>query len=197
LHELAPRIAFSHLNPSNTSEKDIVARESNFVGVTLRLTKRRVAVNNDIPWVVREATEMFSAEQSPKEVMLMGSYKQFLAVFFALGLSAAAPAPAALFQSNGQDQGSSTGPRNVPAKSKLGDSGHKNKAGSSGQDGSAAQTDAQGKANTLGVTDDATSRKNKTKVHRNVSGEGKNGSFPKKKGGQRGGIAASGAESQR
>lgn len=127
----------------------------------------------------------------------MGSYKQFLALFFGLGLSAAAPAPAALLQANAQDQSSSTGPGNVPAKSKLGRSGHKNKAGSSAQAGSAAQTDAQGNANTLGVTDDARSRKNKTKVHRNVSGEGKNGSSPSPKGGQRSGIPASGAESQR
>lgn len=105
---------------------------------------------------------------------------------------------ASFFANDGQDQPSGTGQGNVPAKSKLGGhSGHKNKAGSSGKAGSAAQTDAQGNSNTLGVTDDARSRKNKTKVHRNVSGQGKNGASPAPQGDQRTGIPATGASSQR
>src|SRR5690242_10451626 len=81
----------------------------------------------------------FPAQQSPQEVMQIGRPKQFVGLFFALALSAAAAAPTSFFQSNGQDQGASTGQGNVPSKSKLGRSGHKNKAGSSGEAGSAAQ----------------------------------------------------------
>ena len=143
------------------------------------------------------ARKSFVGEQSPQKVMQIASYKQSFALFLALGLSAAGAAPAPFFRNNAQDQGSSTGQGNIPAKSKLGRSGHKNKAGSSGEAGSAAQTDAQGNANTLGVTDDARSRKNKTKVHRNVSGQGKNGSSPSPQGGQGGGAPVTGANSQR
>jgi hypothetical protein len=158
-----------------------------------KLSDAKTAIPPDSP----RLRKCFPAQQSPQEVMQIGSYKQFVGLFFALALSAAVAAPTSLFQNSAQDQGGSSGQGNVPAKSKLGRSGQKNKAGSSGEAGSAAQTDAQGNANTLGVTDDARSRKNKTKVHRNMSGQGKNGSSPAPQGGQGSGAPASGANSQR
>jgi hypothetical protein len=105
-------------------------------------------------------------------------------ILLALALSIPSTAPPSFAAAIAQDKSTGGSSGNARAKSNARHSRQKNKAASSGEAGSAAQTDAQGNSNTLGVTDDARSRKNKTKVHRNVSGQGSNGSAPAPRGGQ-------------